>query len=658
MENLNQLLFQYLAFSLAGGVGVCAAAMTVVYKIVKRKKPTHVNVNCWFCNQNSVVPYGNRNCWDCPNCDQYNGFQENGDYNKPIPAQYMENLNHVASGVLTVSGSKPQQWVNSQLLLCKKCNNYQTLKVKQLASFVPRDEEKYDEEIEVYKHHLEQTYKLCLPCRTAVEYYIKYQNRQLRAVLFTHQLKRREADKTCVQTSYSSSISTPARVVFLRLVAFLVCLFLVVLAIYGSRDPFSSVAIEDHVTGENTRSSVGNASNGETAFREKGTNQNISDWTDLFTLLPEGTFDNMKAAWQYGQSNQIAVVSVGFLTCLLAVFWGGWIRLRRIDAVASALWLLVIACHLIENYLKSDLPDWLETLKFSTTSLCCLVGFTAAVATRKSTGQRRYRARRYLSGDSSKVLYNSNGSIRYPCSATSPSLFMSLPPIMPQLKKQFHRSARRTSPSSLPGRLNRALSLGTIPTLSRTDSGYLFSGSRPPSITSQCKDSPPSDYFSLISGSCPSSPLPSPSPSIAGSVTSSLNSLRCRRPLISPARLNLNGQKLFTSQSDMFYMPSGSDDSSTGCTSKVCTPELPRFPSQSPDVRSVIERGSFRSQISLKKESSSSSSGCFVDTTTNYIDNKTTWTAIFKNSVIQGLLTLSLTINAVFTSIYLYQSLR
>ena len=39
-------------------------------------KPTHTIVNCWFCNQDTVVPYGNRNCWDCPHCEQYNGFQE------------------------------------------------------------------------------------------------------------------------------------------------------------------------------------------------------------------------------------------------------------------------------------------------------------------------------------------------------------------------------------------------------------------------------------------------------------------------------------------------------------------------------------------------------------------------------------------------------
>lgn len=44
--------------------------------LVHRTKPTHTTVNCWFCSQDTVVPYGNRNCWDCPHCEQYNGFQE------------------------------------------------------------------------------------------------------------------------------------------------------------------------------------------------------------------------------------------------------------------------------------------------------------------------------------------------------------------------------------------------------------------------------------------------------------------------------------------------------------------------------------------------------------------------------------------------------
>ena len=72
-----------------------------------------------------------------------------------------------------------------------------------LARGCPQDPERlsapqgrYDEEIEVYRHHLEQMYKLCRPCQAAVEHYIKHQNRQLRALLLSHQFKRREADQT------------------------------------------------------------------------------------------------------------------------------------------------------------------------------------------------------------------------------------------------------------------------------------------------------------------------------------------------------------------------------------------------------------------------------------------------------------------------------
>lgn len=67
--------------------------------------------------------------------------RQNGDYNKPIPAQYMENLNHGVSASLPVSEApKTLQWVNTQMLLCRKCNNNQSSKIKQLASFIPRDD--------------------------------------------------------------------------------------------------------------------------------------------------------------------------------------------------------------------------------------------------------------------------------------------------------------------------------------------------------------------------------------------------------------------------------------------------------------------------------------------------------------------------------------
>ncbi|XP_050838429.1 transmembrane protein 201 isoform X1 [Serinus canaria] len=647
------------------GVTACAAAAgLLLYRIARRKKPTHVTVNCWFCNQDTVVPYGNRNCWDCPNCEQYNGFQENGDYNKPIPAQYMEHLNHVVSGSPTFCDpTKPQQWVSSQILLCKKCNNHQTMKIKQLASFSPREEGKYDEEIEVYKHHLEQTYKLCRPCQAAVEYYIKHQNRQLRALLLSHHFRRRETDKSYSQnlcsSSSSTSITTPAQVILLRFLAFLSCAFLVLMALYGSGDPFSlGTAVPAPVppgpvwnrTGASPRAGGGSDS-------DSGGGSSGRGWRELLRLLPERLLENLSVAWAYGKNHQMAVAVLGLFTCLLAVFLAGRIRLRRIDAFASLLWFLVMSLHLAERYLKADTPSWLDTAKFGTTSLCCLVGFTAAVATRKATGQRRPRPRRYLSGDSITVFPSSPGTA-FPSPATS--LFVPTPPsILHLTNQQLFRSPRRTASSSLPGRLNRALSLGTIPSLARADSGYLFSGSRPASQSSHSKESPTSDPLSLLAGSRALSRLPSPAPSVAGSVTSSSGSLRLRRPLISPARLNLQGQKLllFPAQGEALLAPSGSEEH-TQPDSNAFPPELPGRSLAPPDMRSAVEGGSICSDNSIKKEDHSShSSTCVVDTTTKGED-LAGWRGRFGTSALRGLLAVSLTLNAVFTSAYVYRSLR
>ncbi|XP_066493961.1 transmembrane protein 201 isoform X2 [Tiliqua scincoides] len=628
MERVGALLAGGPAAGLAGGLGVtvCAAAGGVLlYKIARRKKPTHMTVNCWFCNQDTVVPYGNRNCWDCPNCEQYNGFQENGDYNKPIPAQYMEHLNHVVSGAgASYDPTKPQQWVSSQLLLCKKCNNHQTLKIKQLASFSPREEGKYDEEIEVYKHHLEQTYKLCRPCQAAVEYYIKHQNRQLRALLLRHHFSLRKTDKPYMQSFYaaaSASTTTPVPVIALRFLAFLSCAVLIVMALYGSANPFSPELGTPSAPSSNGMANE--AANGTrpgppptAATHSNNTLLELLAWQEVVQLLPEQVLETLKAAWAYGKTHQTGVVVLGLLTCCLAMMLAGRIRLRRIDAFASVLWLLVMGFHLAENYLQADTPSWLDTAKFGTTSLCCLIGFAAAVATRKPTGQRRPRPRRYLSGDT-VTTFPTGAEIGFPYPPMSPSVFIPTPPGVLQLtNQQLFRSPRRTSSSSLPGRLNRALSLGTIPSLARTDSGYLFSGSRPPSQTSHSRESPSSEYFSLLSGSCVPSPVPSPAPSVAGSVTSSSGSLRYRRPLISPARLNLK------------------------------------------DVRAIIEAGSIYSNNSMKRGNDSShSSSCVVDTTTKG-EELAGWRGRFGHSSIRGLLAISLTVNAIFTSAYLYQSLR
>ncbi|XP_026055790.1 transmembrane protein 201-like isoform X1 [Carassius auratus] len=652
MEAFNQILLQYPPF-VVGGVGATAIAAggALIYRIATRKKPTHVKVNCWFCNQDTVVPYGNRNCWDCPYCEQYNGFQENGDYNKPIPAQYMEHLNHgISAGV--PESPKTLQWVNCQMLLCKKCNNNQTLKMKQLASFIPRDNENYDEEIEVYKHHLEQTYKLCRPCQTAVEYYIKHQNRQLRALLFNHQLRRsRDADKALIKNTYS--LTTPAWLILLRVLAFLACAFLVAVALSGSGDVASSIS-------QTLSRGVNQPKNPLQNDSESKAEEGSMMWDDLVALLPEKVVENARLVWQCGSDHQMAVASFGLLTCITGVLMAGPVRLRRIDVVAAVLWLLVICFYLAECYLKTDITDWMESVKLGITSLCCLVGFAAAVATSKSQSQRRARGHRYLSGSSPGPYYTNHcPSLSAPVSASS-TFIPTPPPNLSQLliRQQIHRT-RKASPSSLPGRLNRALSLGTIPSLARADSGFLFSGSRP---SSQCKDSPPSvDYYSLKSGSRPSSPGPSPTPSVAGSVTSTSSSARQRRPLISPARLNISGQKLrlFSSPLEPLSLapPPPFLSEQSHVNSSGFLPDAPHLHSQ--NHGSLIDEGSVFEHVEKRMGSSSGSSDCHVDTTTgNGTESKPGWKGFLGLMLWPGLLFASLSINLTFIGFYLYYNWR
>lgn len=81
---------------------------------------------------------------------------------------------------------------------------------------------------------------------------------------------------------------------------------------------------------------------------------------------------------------------------------------------------------------------------------------------------------RYLPGDSAG-LFPTCPSLGVPCpssAGSSPSLFLSASPgFLPLTNQQLFRSPRRASPSSLPGRLSRALSLGTIPSLTRAGKG-------------------------------------------------------------------------------------------------------------------------------------------------------------------------------------------
>lgn len=127
-------------------------------KLIRRKFP--VTVNCWFCNVNTRVPYDDKNSWTCPTCEQYNGFTDDGDYNRDIPAQRNSKLNtgtlpakrhqkHNASIISSASAASVALQSNNGL--CVACNRNQEIKVQQLATFTPEYDNNYDEEIFEFK---------------------------------------------------------------------------------------------------------------------------------------------------------------------------------------------------------------------------------------------------------------------------------------------------------------------------------------------------------------------------------------------------------------------------------------------------------------------------------------------------------------------------
>ncbi|XP_055317777.1 uncharacterized protein LOC129576561 [Sitodiplosis mosellana] len=133
-----------------------------VYFKIRRRFPA--TVNCWFCNENSKVPYDDLNKWTCPKCEQYNGFSEDGDYNCDIPAQRSVKLNKWKTSSFSSMNGSISGRLTPMNGLCEPCNRNQELKVQQLASFEPENEAYFDEEIEEYRVKLEQAYRLCPRC--------------------------------------------------------------------------------------------------------------------------------------------------------------------------------------------------------------------------------------------------------------------------------------------------------------------------------------------------------------------------------------------------------------------------------------------------------------------------------------------------------------
>jgi len=119
-----------------------------------------IKVNCWFCNDNTRVSYAERNSWTCPHCDQYNGFNKDGDYNRDLNSSRGSHKNTSSgsgSGSATICANAyytnelnapPPAPTNG---LCDLCNEAQRLKVEKLAQFEPKHESRFEQELKIYQ---------------------------------------------------------------------------------------------------------------------------------------------------------------------------------------------------------------------------------------------------------------------------------------------------------------------------------------------------------------------------------------------------------------------------------------------------------------------------------------------------------------------------
>uniref|UniRef100_A0A0A9W0S3 Ima1 N-terminal domain-containing protein n=2 Tax=Lygus hesperus TaxID=30085 RepID=A0A0A9W0S3_LYGHE len=172
------------------------------------------SVECWFCMHKTEVPYNLSNSWHCPKCEQYNGFTQDGDYNKAIDQQYDGKLNFSVS----TFGRCKNAW-RRENSLCNKCNRNQQLKVEQLAKFVPLSERNYDAEVEHFRAQIEKAYALCGNCEALL-----------------HTVLKREREEYCVPRRLNSTyIPKNPRGTWILLLNIVIALLMVLIGFIQTR---------------------------------------------------------------------------------------------------------------------------------------------------------------------------------------------------------------------------------------------------------------------------------------------------------------------------------------------------------------------------------------------------------------------------------------
>lgn len=109
------------------------------------------------------------------------------------------------------------------------------------------------------------------------------------------------------------SISCPTSVILLRFLALLICAFLAAVFFYKLPEEATSPS-----SGETSTSKPANES-----LAANKSSEVVPVLQSLVQLLPDVLSENTKLAWQHARDSQIAVASVGLMTCLTGIFLAG-----------------------------------------------------------------------------------------------------------------------------------------------------------------------------------------------------------------------------------------------------------------------------------------------------------------------------------------------
>lgn len=357
----------------------------------RRRKKSPVKVNCWFCNRDSLVHYGNKNCWDCPYCDQYNGFDQDGGYNKPIPSQHDESLNHSAAAILPAKG--PKALLQESNGLCQKCNQNQQMKIAQLSRFIPKNQDQEDLELDAYIHQLDCEYRLCNRCLMVLRQTLSRQDAVLKPNLLSWQMSQKRKCST-LQERRDGKPNVSRFISILQLMSLCSALALCLGSLCQPEVRKLHWLMDGYLV---------HRSNWVVTVTEK--------W---------GTM----------------VSAVGFCCIVMAILSAGKHVLRVMDAADCFVWLLVFLVHATpvdDQVTKSGLQN--KALRLVVSTVCVIVTIGCVAIKRPPNRNRRTWNGFGSSSPSSSYLFNS--SLNTDCSSLSARSFSMSPSPISELPSHY-----------------------------------------------------------------------------------------------------------------------------------------------------------------------------------------------------------------------------